>query len=222
MPHSTPNGLHFAPARTPEDAHEAERLVYDAYHRIGIVAPNARRTHKASHIDTNDSVTILGRIGGLCCSTLSAYVDHPEHGLPLDPIYPEEMAKMRNAGQRLIEVGMFADRRVEFDRSLYALLDLIRYATYFGVHRGATHAVIGVHPHHTKFYAKGLGFDFLGEEKHYGLLNQAPVVLMGLDWEAARERVASKPAAPRGLKHLLEHAVDAAWYDTGLERREAA
>lgn len=215
-------GLRFTPAQTDAQAHEAQGLVYEAYRRIGIIAENDQLTYKAPQLDTNDSVTILGCIADVCVSTLSAYLDHPRHGLPLDPIYPDELAAMRRDGQKLIEVGMFADRRAGFDRSLYALLDLIRYATYFGVHRGATHAVIGVHPHHTKFYAKGLGFDFLGAEKHYGPLNEAPVVLMGLDWQAAQQRVAAARKTPRGLQHILENPVDRGWYAPAPEQREAA
>ena len=202
-------GLNYTPATTDGEVYEAMSLVYRAYREIGIIPRNQAGIHTSSHLQTNRSLTVCGRIGPLCVSTISAYLDDPDHGLPLDKVYPEKLDKLRGDGASLLEVGLFADRRMADDkRSFGALLSLIGYAVYFGVHQNVTHAVIGVHPRHAPFYSRGLGFQYVGEEKSYSTLEDAPVVLMHLDWNAAR--TAGKPG--RGVKHCLAHPTSAEWY----------
>ena len=181
------NALHFSVAKTTDEVMQAWGLVYNAYRRLGLIAPNPWAVHTNNHALTNDTAVIRGRLDGQCVTTITGYLDHPDHGLPLDDAYPDEINRLRDRGCNLIEVGLFADRRESHKRSRAALLDLMRWATYFGLTSGARQVVIGVHPHHAKFYAKCLGFEIIGEEKCYGSVNGAPVVPLLLDWHAIVE-----------------------------------
>jgi hypothetical protein len=155
--------------------------------------------HFTSHALTNDTAIIRGDLNGQCVTTMTGHLDHPDHGLPLDAVYPDELATLRCKGCNLVEVGLFADRRSDLRRTRTTLLDLMRWATYFGLNHGARHAVIGVHPHHARFYTKCLGFEIIGEEKSYGLVNDAPVVPLFLDWHNFSRGV----NVPRGIERFI-------------------
>jgi len=208
MPQRKHNGLHYELVKTQEQALEAWQLVYKSYRRIGIIAEKPETYYHTPQAITNPTATICGRIGELCVSTISGYLDTKKHGLPLDSIYNSELNKLRQQDKNLIEVGMFADRRTEITRSMHALLDLIRYATYFGVTQNHPNAVIGVHPHHAPFYARGMGFNIIGPEKTYGSLQKAPVLLMHFDWNQAIQSESPR----RGVRHCLDNPITAEWY----------
>lgn len=195
--------LDFSVAETLDEVMEAWALVYDAYRQLNLVDPNPWGIHCTPHALTNDTAIIRGDLHGRCVTTMTGYLDHPVHGLPLDSVYPDELARLRDSGGRLIEIGLFADRRGELKRTRATLLELMRWGTYFGLNHGAKRAVIGVHPHHAKFYSKCLGFEIIGEETSYGIVNGAPVVPMYLDWEAR----AADINAPRGVKQFTEQVL---------------
>lgn len=203
-PEAPRDTLEFSVGQTLEEVMEAWSLVYDAYRRLGLVDPNPWGVHCTSHAFTNDTAVIRGCIDGKCVTTITGYLDDPDHGLPLDSVYPEELARLRDRGYSLIEVGLFADRRGELKRARTSLLELMRWATYFGLNNEAQQAIIGVHPHHAKFYAKCLGFEIIGEEKQYGIVNGAPVVPLFLDWQTCTS--ATKIA--RGIKQFLDHPLE--------------
>ena len=173
--------LSFDVARTIEDVAQAWQLVYRAYLRTGLIHANPTRIHTVPQAIGRNTVVVCGRVYGRIVSTLSGYVDGPQ-SLPLDSVYAAQLDALRAAGCRLMEVGLFADRRLHLERSREAILELMRYVCYFGVHAGATDAVIGVHPHHAAYYTRLLGFDVSGPIRRYGAVNEAEVVLLRLDW----------------------------------------
>lgn len=201
-------GLSFQVASTLEQVTEAWELVYSSYLRIGLISPNAHHLHTHSHAISCDTAVICGYIDRVLVSTLSSYIDGPD-GLPLDAVYHEELQELRADGRTLLELGLFADRREHLFRSIEALLELMRYNCYFGVTHECTDAVIGVHPHHVDFYTRLLGFDVVGEQKTYDMVNDHPVVLLRLDWPAKT----SAARLPRGLKHMLANPLDRQVYD---------
>ncbi len=200
--------LSFSVGSTLDEVMEAWSLVYDSYRQLGLVDPNHWGVHCTTHAFTNDSAVIRGCLHGRCVTTMTGYLDHPDHGLPLDSVYPEELARLRDQGHRLIEIGLFADRRGEIKRARTALLELMRWTAYFGLNHQAQQAVIGVHPHHAKFYAKCLGFKIIGAEKSYGIVNGAPVVPLFLDWAAC----STEAQAPRGVQCFMADQLPAEAY----------
>lgn len=205
-------GLRYDVARSLDDVIEAWRLVYAVYRRAGLIDRNAAELHCVPHAIGTDSVVAIGRIESLVVNTLSAYHDGPQ-GLPLDSVYRRELDWLRRQGRSLIEVGLFADRREHLYRSIEAVMSLMRLSTYFGVHTGATDAVIGVHPHHAAFYCRMLGFTQIGDEKSYETVNHKPVVLLHLNWVEATSAV--KPC--RGIRQFVENPVETGYFNDRVD-----
>lgn len=197
--------LTFSVGQTLDEVMDAWALVYDAYRRLGLIEPNAWGVHCTPHVFTNDTAVIRGCLEDRCVTTLTGYLDHPDHGLPLDAAYPDTLARLRDQGCELIEIGLLADRREDMRRTRSSLMELMRWGTYFGLTHGARQAVIGVHPHHAKFYAKCLGFEMIGSEKSYGAVNGAPVVPLFLDWH----RYQDQGKIPKGLRNFMSNALNA-------------
>lgn len=191
-------GIDITVARTEHDLHEAFSLVYQSYRRAGLIPPNAEGTFHYPQALTPGACTILARLRGVPVATISAYLDTPEHGLPLDAVYKAELDELRGGGRRLGEIGLFADRREHLGRSLGVLLEMMRYATWFVVSHGVTDGIIGIHPHHAAFYQRMLCFDQIGAEQNYGAVGNRPVMLLRLDWPGK----SVQPRCPRGLEHL--------------------
>jgi hypothetical protein len=205
-------GLNFRIAETLDDVIAAWQLVYRSYRRANLIDGNPHGLHTFPEAISPNTAVALGRLGPVISSTISAYLDR-EQGLPLDSVYARELDTLRNQGRTLMEVGLFADRRQHLDRTIGALLELMRHACFFGVSYGATDAVIGVHPHHAKFYARLLGFQLIGEQKSYDAVSGNPVVLLRLDWY----RVAAEPQRPRGIDYLLTTPLTTEAYQTRFD-----
>ena len=92
------------------------------------------------------------------------------------------------------------------------IFDLMRYATWFGDHLGVTHAVVGVHPHHVRFYTRGLGFEVMGDEQSYDQLGEAPLVPLCLYWQDLKRAT----DLPIGTRYFLEHPVPREAYGADL------
>ena len=195
-------GLYFQPAASIGQVIEAWSLVYRSYLRAGLIPANPSRLHTVAHAIQPRSVVICGRIGGLTVSTMSGYFDRTDGpGLPLDRVYPDELADLRRDGRTLIEIGLFADRREHIERSVESLLELMRQVTYFAVGHGATDGIISVLPRHAPFYTRLLGFEPIGDVKTYSLVKDNPVVLLRLDWYAK----INAEKLPRGLRYFRDN-----------------
>lgn len=201
---TAPNGLFFGVAENTDQVVQAWELVYRSYVRTGLIDPNQSRIHTVPQAVGPNTAVVRGCLSELVICTLSSYLDGPD-GLPLDAVYHDQLQAMRDQGKVPLELGLFADRREHLYRSIDALLELMRFGTYFGVHIGATHGVIGVHPRHVSFYTRLLAFDVIGPERSYGLVKHHPVVLLELDWY--RKTKLAKP--PRGLAQFMKQPVPA-------------
>lgn len=208
MKESRKLGLHYRAARTPDEVADAWNLVHDAYVRAGLIEGNPYQIHTYPRVLDDEFVVIIGEIQGVIVSTLSAYVGDCLDSLPLESIFGYEIQTLRQEGRRLLELGLFADRRQHIFRSFDSLLELMRYTTYFGLTQGCTDAVIGVHPEHVGFYKRILGFEHRGEIKPHPGVQGNPAVLMHLDWQ----KQVSRETLPRGIQYFVDHPLDHAAY----------
>src|SRR5690606_14492473 len=144
-------GIRFEVAQTARQVETAWGMVYDAYRAVGFVRPNRFGLHACCELIGPETAVIVGRIGGLPVNTITAVGDGPE-GLPLDAVYNDELEKLRLQGRRMVEIGMFADRRPDSDNSFHALLELMRYAFWFGACLGITDYICGIPPHRARMY----------------------------------------------------------------------
>lgn len=177
MVHAESAGLTFGVARTLGEVVDAWSLVYGAYRVAGLIPHNDHGLHTAPHAVGPHAAVIRGCIGDLTVSTLTVINDH-DSSLPLDRVYHDELQALRQKGSRLLEVGLFADRRKKLSRTAESLFQLMRYCFYFGESCGVTDYVIGVHPRHARFYARAFGFEYHGQEKTYAAVNDHPVVML--------------------------------------------
>ncbi len=211
------DGIRFAVAEAYQQVDAAWSLVYATYLHEGLIPPNSAALHTVPHALQDRSVVITGKVGPTTAYTMSAYMDG-EQGLPLDSVYAKQLDAMRRNGRTLGEIGLFAQHRNCNSRPVSAVFELIRHVTHFIRHCGATDGIIGVHPRHVGFYTRLLGFEVAGPELAYPTVRHHPVVLLRIDWAKATAR----RAVPRGLKYLIDHAMDAEQFARRFRFHKAA
>jgi hypothetical protein len=203
-PERPKSGLNFLVAGTLPDVEEAWGLVYQAYRRDNLIDANPQEIHTTKQAVGPQTAVILACLGPVLAGTLSVYADGAS-GIPLDSVYRPEIDGLRQSGRRLMEVGLFADRREHINRSADGLFELMRYAYYFALSMKVDDALIGVHPRHAPFYMRMLGFDRIGPVRSYPTVKDRAVVLL-------RHRVsqaAPLERTPKGLAYFLENPVGA-------------
>ncbi len=202
-------------ARTADEVESAWRLVYASYLQRGLLSPNRHEIHIVPQSLQQRSAVIVGTRSGQLTSTMSCY-DEDGLGLPLDAVYSGELDGLRRAGRRLYEVGMLAERVQSAKRSATELFEVMRFAFHYGVWADCTDMIIGVHPRHSGFYCRLLGFEQAGPERSYDLVNDHPAVLLRLDLLTASHRT----RVPRGLRYFLDHPVPPGDFDGRFRFRE--
>lgn len=194
-------------ARSLEQVENAWQLVYERYVHKKLIDENPFRLHTVP-MAVGPHVCVVcgpGEAGEHeARSTLTLIADNPA-GTPLDSVYGEQMDALRRQGRRLIEVGLLADRRRRASRSAAALFSMMRWAAYYTLHSDSTDIVVGVHPHHAKFYARCFGFDKFAPPARYPLVRDNPVVPLRLP---LREALA-EDVLPRGLAYVRDNPLSA-------------
>src|SRR5699024_7170104 len=79
-------------------------------------------------------------------------------------------------------------------RSAAALFSMMRWAAYFTLHVQYTDIVIGVHPHHARFYMHCFGFEKLAAPTRYPLVRDNPVIPLRLPLQEALANQKSRGA----------------------------
>ena len=224
-------GLHFHVARSLEEVLEAWRLVYSACRHADLIEPNRQQVHFSPEAATPRSAVIIGRIRELTVSTLTAVADAelpqehrdgeggqtmpPSGGLALDRTFRPELDALRREGRRLMEVGLFADRRRHLSRTTESLLELMRYAFHYGLQQGVSDFVIGVCPGHARFYQRLLGLEPASDARRRGGVRAGagfePIMLMRGDLTRRLTHLSPDgchSASPHpALAHFMRHPV---------------
>jgi hypothetical protein len=213
------SGLNFYVARTLDDVLEAWQLVYIAYRRVGLIDANPFELHTMPQAVGPQTLVVTGCLGPLSVSTLSVYLDHPG-GLPLDSVYKDELARLRGEGRRIMEVGLFGDRRDHLNRSAEGLFELMRFAYFYGVYNKVDDAVIGIHPDHAAFYKRFFAFEQIGDPRDYPTVKNNPVVPLRLDFRT----LPKLDPVPKGLRYFAENQLPSRVFDArfGFEEAQVA
>lgn len=177
-----------AAAQNVEDLMSCYRLVYDAYSEKGYCAEKNSRLHFTHHCFFPKSRTFLLKEKDKLKGTVSLIPDSPG-GLPLDSVFPNELAWLRGLNKKVAEISLLAiedegaRRRfplTQFEKqSILFFLFKIMYE-YARREEGITDFIIGVHPKHETLY-KNLLFNSLAPAKSYGAVNGHPVILLHLN-----------------------------------------
>lgn len=178
------SGVECRVCATRDELFAAFRLVYEEYLRSGLMKANASEMRITRyHLLPTTEVLVALECGHIACTT-SIIGDSPECGLPMESVYPEEIARLRLQGQSLVEVSCLAERHEATEKSRSPVFQLFPLVAQLAYRRGADHLVIAVHPRHSRFYQRFLGFNVIAEERHYGKVCGKPAVALAMDLNA--------------------------------------
>jgi hypothetical protein len=209
---AAPAGLVIAPARTLGGVVEAWQLVYIAYRRAGLIAPNHQRLYTLPHAVSPKALVVHAHLDGQVISTLTAVPDGPA-GLPLDARYAELLAGLRRDGRRLLEICLVGDRRQRLARTLQLKRGLMRLALGFAPQAGSGDVVTLATAEEADLYRSEYGFEVLpADPPDPPSAGRGRVVLL-LNLAAAGRR----PACPPGLAWCRRHPVPAGVFRTRFD-----
>ncbi len=135
----------------------------------------------------------------------------------MEAMYPDEIAELRARGLRLAEVGSLADRREDRNRFLSTFFDMTRVLAQAARHRGIDALVAAVHPRHSKFYTRLLGFTEFGNLTSCPYVQNRPAVALYLNFEESRknqhyDRYFKKPISAERLTSYEMTASDRKYF----------
>ena len=121
-----------------------------------------------------DTQTLVAKHAGHVVATFSIVLDNTLLGLPMESIYGDEIAALRNNGHRLLETTSLADTGLSVREFMQVFVALIRLGMQYHTANGGDTYVITVNPRHKSFYSKVLGFLPLGPCRSYACVQDAP------------------------------------------------
>ena len=184
-------------AQTLQQVESAWRLVHDTYATLGLINPNEHQIHTVPEAVHPMSAVLTHEVNQQTRATMTIMPDG-RAGLPLDCIYPAEIAKLRSTGRRLVEIGLLADTSTRQSNSASVIIEMMRHAFWFAwLHKADI--VIGVHPKHAGFYRRYFGFETMGEESTHPTVNHWPVVPLYIPVDHTLQQT----TWPRGVAALV-------------------
>ena len=179
-------------ATDPAEFEEAYRLVAANYQASGYEPPGAKPIRFTPYHALPDTTTYVAKHEGRVLATFSLVPDNHLLGLPMESIYPEEIAALRQGGARLAEVTSFAATDMSLREFSCVFNALIRLMKQHHVRHGGDTWVITVNPKHRTFYTKVLGYVPLGPCRPHPKVQGAPAEAYVLDVEGMRARAPEK------------------------------
>lgn len=175
-----PGETEFRIAQSREEYRGAFRRAYEAYLAAGLAEPNPFQMRVTPWQLLPTTQVFVALRGCETIATVSLVCDG-ELGLPLEAIYGEEVAWLRNEGLFLAEVSCLADHRHNADRSPARALRLMSLMVQCAQRQGVNHLLIAVHPRHAKFYQRFTAFEPIGGLRSYEAVRNRPAVALALD-----------------------------------------
>jgi hypothetical protein len=109
-----------------------------------------------------DTLILVAKHQERVLATFSFVPDTSLLGLPMESIYGDEVADLRQQGRRLGEAISLADVGLSIREFVQAFQAMIKLGMQYHVSRGGDTFVITVNPRHGSFYQKVIGFVPLG------------------------------------------------------------
>jgi hypothetical protein len=204
-------GLTYRAAASMVEREQAFRLVYDAYLESGLVVANRPQMRILPHhlLSTTEMFVALDYEQVVSTVTL---VRDGELGLPMEEIYPEQIAAQRLLGKHLGEVSCLASIA---NLNLRVCLELFRVMVQAARQRGIDALLVAIHPKHERFYRRYLAFEALGGRTGYPSVCNNPAVALLLDFQridierpANWQRFFGEPLPPQTLRALPMSVAD--------------
>lgn len=186
---------------------EAYLLVTENYRSRGYEPANARGIRFTPFHALPDTTTFVAKHEGKVVATLSLVMDNMLLGLPMESIYGPEVAELRKANRRLVEVTSLADKGLSIREFVPVFVSLMRLMTHYSVSQNADALVITVNPRHANFYKRVMGFVPLGGYRAYPMVQDHPAEAFYLDVSLLRknspqmyEQIFGEPLPPEALQ----------------------
>lgn len=179
-PTSTGGEIEYKLAENQEERAAAFRLCHDAYVQAGLMLPRRCRMRVMPHHLLPTSAVFIAVRRGRVISTVSLIGDG-QLGLPMECAYCKEVAALRSPSRWLGEVSALASDRQQPVCQFQLLGNLTRLMAQYASRHGLEHLLAAVHPRHSRFYQRALGFQSLGEGKPYPAVRHRPSVALLLD-----------------------------------------
>jgi hypothetical protein len=179
------NDIQLRVAATRDERQATFELIYRSYLRAGLCtqADAGLRVTPYQLLPSTD--IILAELRGQVISTVSLVRDG-ELGLPMEAVFPEEVAARRQAGVGLAEVSCLADRRQGTARFFGLFCELSRVMAQLARKTGVGELVVVVNPRHAPLYRRYMAFEQIGEERIYDAVQGFPAVPLSLNFANAK------------------------------------
>ncbi len=172
----------YLQAESESDKKEALNLLYKEYLNQGYIHEGEPPIGKEFYVCN----VIVAKIQGKVVGTISI-IEDSKFGLPMDKIYKEEIDVLRGNSKKIAEVGRLAIEKDLFKGILHSkaktmliLWSLFKQVLYYSKQKNLDFICIAINPKHGLFY-KSLGFEDIGKEKSYPLVNNAPALAKVID-----------------------------------------
>ncbi len=185
VPEADAADVQYEIAHSIVDLEACFQLVYRAYRRAGLTAVNAHQTRLTPFHLLDTTEVFATRLKQQIISTVSLVGDQPL-GLPVEKMYPDEIAEFRRNGLRLAEIGSLADCRKSPKRFLATFMEMMKLVTQVAKFRGYDALIVTCHPSHAVLYQRLLPFRRYGQPTSCDYANGSPAVLLAVSFEQER------------------------------------
>ena len=170
-------------ASTESEWEQAFALAAARYSARGYESPGASRLRFTPYHALPETMTLVAKHEGKVVATFSIVMDNRCLGLPIEEVYPEEIASLRREGRQIAETTTLADAGLGVREFIQVFVTLIKVAMQYHRNHGGDTPVIAVNPRHRQFYTKMLGFQPLGPRRSYAAVQDAPAEALWVDYD---------------------------------------
>ena len=179
-------------ASSPDEYERAFLLLAEKYRAKGYEQAGAKLFRFTPFHVLPETITVVALDGGRVAATLSMVPDTSLLGLPMESIYPEEVARLRREGRRLAEVTSLAEEGLEPREFLRVFEAMIRLVQQYHIRIGGDSWVLTVNPRHGAYYRKVMGAVPVGDRRSYPSANGAPAEAYLCDLGLMKSNVPAK------------------------------
>ena len=174
--------IEFDFAKNRSELSAAFRLVYSNYVDSGLIEPNDHQLRVTPyHFLPTTQVFVAKRGAEVVCAV--SLVGDGDYGIPMESVYQEAVDAKRASGTTFAEVSCLAVGNLASRQFLPAFVGLTRLMAQFARTNGIDELLIAVHPKHSRFYKRYIGFEQIGERRAYPTVQNRPAVACCLNFE---------------------------------------
>ena len=167
-------------ANTLEERESVFQLAYQVYLEKGYIKDNPTRRLVQTYDANPETVILIVQDQNRNIAGSLTLVFSGSAKLPAEKIYGDEIASLKNKGERLVEISrLIIDDRYRSSKEV--LLLLMNYLAIYSYHeKKYSSLIVQVNPRHKNYYKALLNFDEIGTEKACPSVQNAPAVLLYL------------------------------------------